>query len=123
VPAIIYYNFQPIGPTKGSAKYSCKSTERDAWNIEAHIIDYFAIPSHTTVPNLDQLSVTLSGKNTATIIGTDPYEPIIIMVKDGNEKCPVAYQQAVPGWDGNGVYKLTMSGGWGLVTASGYPTL
>ena len=110
---IIYSNLSPIGSTKGSAKYACMSTERDAKKIEAIIEDYFVIPGHTTVPNFDQLrkwsSVTLTGKNTATIIGADPYEPIIIMIKDGSEKCPVAYQNVVPGWDGHGVYKLTMS--------------
>jgi len=113
VPILLMFAANFNTPNQRGAKYACQSTEWDAKKIETLIADYFAIPIHTTVPNFDQLSkwssVTLSGKNTATIIGTDPYEPIIIMVKDGSGKCPVPYQQAVPDWDGNGVYKLTMS--------------
>jgi len=92
------------------AKRFCTKAESDAKVVASALIDYFSEPYHKTTPTFDQLrkwtSVALSGENTATITGTDPNH-ILIMVTDGSGRCPVAYQEAETGWDGNGVYKFT----------------
>jgi Tfp pilus assembly protein PilE len=90
----------------------CMIVENDANAISAAIADYFSDPNHTATPTFDQLknwkSVTLSGKNTATITGADPNISITITVTDGSGRCSKDYQNASADWDGNGVYTLNI---------------
>jgi Tfp pilus assembly protein PilE len=91
----------------------CTKAESDANAVAAAIADYFSDPNHTATPTLDQLknwtSVTLSGKNTATVTGADPNVHITITVTDASGKCPADYQAASDDWDGNNVYILTLT--------------
>lgn len=102
---LILPNFHP--------KPSCTQTESDANTVAAAIADYFSDPNHTATPTFDQLknwtSVTLSGKNTATIMGADPNVNITITVTDASGRCPKDYQGASADWDGNDVYTLTIT--------------
>lgn len=99
----------PISPPKSS----CTTVESDANAIDSAIADYFADPLHIYTPALGDLNngngVTLTGKNTATITGADPNVNITITVTDASGRCPKAYQNASPDWDGNGVYTLTIT--------------
>ena len=88
---------------------SCFKAESDAHNIAAAIADYFSISIHTAVPTInqiEQIGLSLTGKNTAVITGTDPKEPIIITVTNGNGNCPLNYQNTDSGWDGNNYYLI-----------------
>ncbi|MDD2467282.1 MAG: prepilin-type N-terminal cleavage/methylation domain-containing protein [Desulfobulbus sp.] len=87
-------------------KTFCSAAESDANAIGAALADYFAIPTHTTVPagnpTAAPLSVTLSGAganaNSATIAGTDPNLGITITVTDGSGRCPFDYRQSSADW-------------------------
>lgn len=81
-------------------KSYCSATESDANNIAAGLSDYFAIPTHTSLPTqgpvtqvvLGNTSFTLSGSNTGTISGTT--DAIVITVTDKSSRCPTEYQSA-----------------------------
>lgn len=105
-------------------KTFCSAAESDANAIASAISDYFSIPSHTNTPTMAQLNnnqdVTLSGTNTATIIGdNDPNNGITISVTDGSTRCPVDYQNGMleadspngfwNGVDGGGIYKKVIA--------------
>jgi prepilin-type N-terminal cleavage/methylation domain-containing protein len=91
-------------------KAFCSAAESDAKSIAATYADYFAIPSHTSLPtgtfgpgdsNLTQQGLTvsaLSGKNSASVSGS--VSAIKITVTDGSKRCPKDYQDAVDGWNG-----------------------
>ena len=95
-------------------KSYCSRAESDANTIAGAIANYFAMPSHTKVPNFTDLTCTLSGNNTATIPSAtkSPNAAITISVKDGSELCPSDYIKAnkvtgatVDGWlDGTHIY-------------------
>ena len=84
-------------------KAFCSAAESDAKSIAADIADYFAIPAHTDIATAD-IGYTASGTNTFTITTADPSVNITITVTDGSGRCPVEYQNASSGWDGNGVF-------------------
>ena len=84
-------------------KAFCSAAESDAKSIAADIADYFAIPAHTDIATGD-IGYTASGTNTFTITTADPSVNITITVTDGSGRCPVEYQNASSGWDGNGVF-------------------
>jgi prepilin-type N-terminal cleavage/methylation domain-containing protein len=90
-------------------KAFCSAAESDAKSIAATLADYFAIPTHTSLPSgalnngnsytAGGLAFSpLSGDNTATISGS--VSAIKIAVKDGSTRCPKDYQDAVEGWNG-----------------------
>ena len=101
----------------------CTAAESDARTITADIADYFAIPSHTTLGTTpivldpaggppasggveDMTFHALSGSNTAVIEGD--IRNMTIKVSDNSGRCPVEYQEAHDGWNGTGVYTITM---------------
>jgi len=80
-------------------KAFCSSAESDANSVASAIADYFAIPSHTSTPTVDNLGANLlSGNNTATILAADPNVNITITVTDASGRCPDAYQDATGDW-------------------------
>jgi prepilin-type N-terminal cleavage/methylation domain-containing protein len=87
-------------------KAYCSRAESDANNITAAIADYFSIPAHDSTPSLDDVNVSLSGDNTATISGA--IDSIQVTVTDGSGNCPTAYQDADDYWT-SFVYTKKMS--------------
>jgi len=92
-------------------KSYCSAAETDAGNVAAALADYFAIPSHTQVPN-DGTSVTsyegiaMTNDNSVTV--TDNNDgTITIAVVDGSGRCPDDYQNALDNWSG-GTFTRTM---------------
>jgi prepilin-type N-terminal cleavage/methylation domain-containing protein len=95
-------------------KAFCSAAESDAKSVAATLANYFAIPSHTSLPvATTPLSATviladdgvtefspLSGKNTGTVTGSVAH--ITIAITDGSGRCPEDYQAAVDGWDADG---------------------
>ena len=105
-------------------KSYCSRAESDANSIAAALADYFAIPSHTTVPAFNatnnvaavagSLNVALSGSNTATVAG--PANAIVITVTDASGRCPQKYRDAMAyianqkdGWNGSTHVKYMIS--------------
>ncbi len=85
-------------------KSFCSRTESDAASVAAAISDYFAIPSHVSIPNLADLSgIALSGQNTATVQnpGGNPNVGITVTVTDGSGRCPTAYMNRDANWAAN----------------------
>jgi len=81
----------------------CSRAESDANAVAAAVSDYFAIPAHTEVPDIqNDLNITLSGsgtdKNTGTITSNDVNAGITISVTDSSGRCPAEYQTASTGW-------------------------
>ncbi len=71
------------------AKSYCSAVESDAIAITGAIADYFSNPEHTSVPEIDDLSVTFTtkgGQNTGSIGGS--VDSVIIIVTDGSQRCP-----------------------------------
>jgi len=87
-------------------KAYCSRAESDANSITAAIADYFSIPSHDTVPSLDDVNITLSGNNTGSIAGS--IDAIYVTVTDDSGNCPAAYMDADPYWTSS-VYTKKMS--------------
>ena len=87
-------------------KAYCSAAESDARNVTLAIAEYFSIPSHVELPDLDDLDVRLSGDNTGVI---DEYEDgtIVIEITDVSERCPADYMGAAEGWDA-GVFTVEM---------------
>jgi type IV pilus assembly protein PilA len=83
----------------------CSRAESDANSIAAAVADYFAIPTHTALPDITtDLTITLSGNNTASLTG--PVTAMVIQVTDGSGRCPQKYRDAMAysatkdGWNG-----------------------
>ena len=80
-------------------KTFCTRAEADANGISSAIADYFSIPDWTNTPTLAQLNngegYTLSGNNTAEVLGDDPTLNITITVTDGSQRCPTEYMTAM----------------------------
>ena len=87
-------------------KAFCSSAEGDANNIAAAIADYFSISTHTTIPTIGDLGVTMTGTNAPTI--AEAAGVITITVSDGSGRCPADYQAANPDWDGTGTFTKVM---------------
>ena len=87
-------------------KAYCSRAESDANNITAAIADYFSIPAHDSTPSLDDVNVSLSGNNSATISGA--IDSIQVTVTDGSGNCPTTYQDADDYWTSS-VYTKKMS--------------
>ena len=100
-------------------KAFCSAAESDANSIAAALADYFAIPSHVTMPAIAAdgsgdlnggSGVAMSGSapnaNTNTTIG--PVDSITITVTDGSGRCPADYQNSNPEWDGSNAFTKTM---------------
>ena len=100
-------------------KSYCSRAESDANTIAATLADYFAIPSHTTLPTGDptvatNLNAKISSGNSATVGGT--VDAITITVTDGSGRCPQKYRDAMvydlstfkDGWNGLNYVKYMM---------------
>ena len=112
LPIIIYYALP--GRTKYPPKSYCSYARSDANNIAAAIADYFADPSHTTLPTISgeskYLDYTLSSyngkdQNIAWVSG-DPFGTITIVVKDSGGKCSDEDQEHSPEWDSGKFTKI-----------------
>ena len=87
-------------------KAYCSRAESDANSLTAAIADYFSIPAHDSTPSLDDINLTLSGNNSATVNG--PIDAISVTVTDGSGNCPDAYMSMDPYWTSS-VYTKKMS--------------
>jgi prepilin-type N-terminal cleavage/methylation domain-containing protein len=87
-------------------KAYCSRAESDASSITAAIADYFSIPAHDSTPDLDDINITLSGNNSASIAG--PIEAITVTVTDGSGNCPDNYQEQDEYWNSD-IYTKKMS--------------
>jgi prepilin-type N-terminal cleavage/methylation domain-containing protein len=87
-------------------KAYCSRAESDANSLTAAIADYFSIPAHDSTPSLDDINITLSGNNTATVTG--PIDAITVTVTDGSTNCPDNYMNMDPYWTSS-VYTKKMS--------------
>jgi prepilin-type N-terminal cleavage/methylation domain-containing protein len=74
----------------------CSQAETDANNVSRVISDYFAVPTHETLPTISDLNIT---PNNPVEISGDPNTEIIIIVTDDSGRCPDDYQKAHEGWD------------------------
>ncbi|MEE4263774.1 MAG: prepilin-type N-terminal cleavage/methylation domain-containing protein [Desulfobacteraceae bacterium] len=89
-------------------KAYCSAAENDAHAIAAALADYFAVPSHTDVPSIDDLNITLSGQNSlVTALETFDSNSISIQIEDGSGSCPDDYQSSQDQW-ANNVFTLNM---------------
>jgi type IV pilus assembly protein PilA len=79
-------------------KSFCSGAESDANNVAAALANYFAIPTHTKIPDIaaDLKITTGSNKNTVAY-GTlkNPNTTIEIVVTDASGRCPTEYQDAM----------------------------
>jgi type IV pilus assembly protein PilA len=80
-------------------KSFCSQTESDANSVIGAISDYFAIPSHTLIVNLDLHTggwkpLSLTGNNSFHIYAADPNSNITISVIDASGRCPTDYIRA-----------------------------
>ena len=87
-------------------KAYCSRAESDANSITAAIADYFSIPAHDSTPDLDDINITLSGNNSATVVG--PIDAIVVTVTDGSGNCPQNYMDLDDYWTSS-VYTKKMS--------------
>jgi prepilin-type N-terminal cleavage/methylation domain-containing protein len=87
-------------------KAYCSRAESDANNLTAAIADYFSIPAHDSTPSLAEINVSLSGGNTATIVG--PINAIVVTVTDVSGNCPAVYMERDEYW-ADSVYTKKMS--------------
>jgi len=87
-------------------KAYCSRAESDANSLTAAIADYFSIPAHDSTPSLDDINLTLSGNNSATVNG--PIDAISVTVTDGSGNCPDDYKKYDPYWNGD-IYTKKMS--------------
>ena len=93
-------------------KSFCSRAETDAGNVAATLADYFAIPTHTAVPEVSgqtsYLGISMSGsspnQNKVTVDETSG--TITITVLDGSTRCPTDYQNAQPLWNSNTFTRL-----------------
>ncbi|WP_419655476.1 prepilin-type cleavage/methylation domain protein [Desulfosarcina variabilis str. Montpellier] len=81
-------------------KSFCSRAESDAQAVAGAIGDYFAIPTHIATPTSGQLNdgngVQMSGNNTiVSITGANPNIGVTVVVKDGSERCPDDYTDAM----------------------------
>ena len=91
-------------------KAYCSRAESDANSITAAVADYFSIPAHDSTPDLDDINITLSGENTATIVG--PIDAIVVTVTEESTNCPENYRLMDPYWSNTasgGIYTKKMS--------------
>jgi prepilin-type N-terminal cleavage/methylation domain-containing protein len=96
VPNFIAYRQQSI----------CAAVEEDAYHLCLAVHNYFALPSHNTLPvtpaqiGFNSFSGIGTQKNTGTVGGT--LNNIIVQVMDGSGKCPGNR----PGWTGQVYTKI-----------------
>ena len=87
-------------------KAYCSRAESDANSLTAAIADYFSIPAHNSTPSLADINITLSGNNTASVVG--PIDAITVTVTDGSTNCPDSYMDMDEYWTSS-VYTKKMS--------------
>lgn len=86
-------------------KAFCAKAESDANNIASDVVEYFAIPTHTTIATAD---ITFNpNANSFTIVGpTAVNTAVTITVTDVSGRCPAGYRNNSPvnahgdGWNG-----------------------
>lgn len=74
----------------------CSQAETDADNVAGAISEYFGIPSHFAIPDIDDLDVNV---NNPVEISGDPNTTIIITVTDRSGRCPKNFQTNNERWD------------------------
>ncbi len=79
------------------AKSFCSAVETDANNIKNAIADYYAVPNHRNMIDINDLKTTQTGSNVATIDGD--LNTIIINVIDGSGQCPDVYMRSTANWN------------------------
>ena len=85
-------------------KSFCSRAETDAGNVAATLADYFAIPTHVTVPPATDatsyLGISMSGTGTTqnTVDVSEAAGTITITVEDMSHRCPDDYQAAQGNW-------------------------
>ena len=97
-------------------KSFCSAAESDANNVAATLADYFAIPTHTIVPDAADLTryldFALSGdgdKQNTLNITTESDGTIEIEVTDKSTRCPLDYMDALDKWNSTDrTYTITM---------------
>ena len=77
-------------------KAYCSEAETDANSVAAAIADYFGMANRTSLPSVDDLSLTLL--NEVEIEG-DTNGTITIIVNDRSSRCPNNYQTPHEKWD------------------------
>lgn len=83
------------------SKGYCAEAEIDADHVAAAIANYFGTGSHTELPVIGDLKISLL--NRVELLG-DPNTKIIIKITDRTRKCPMNYQNAHAHWDSNYVF-------------------
>ncbi len=78
-------------------KSFCSAAETDANNIAVAIADYYAIPTHKDMIDIDDLKTTQTKSNIAAIGGD--LNIIVITVTDGSGQCPDYYMNRTPNWN------------------------
>ncbi len=79
------------------AKSFCSTVETDANNIAKAIADYYAIPTHQTMIDIDDLQITPTNPNIGFVGGN--FGAIVITVTDGSGQCPDYYMNRTPNWN------------------------
>ena len=71
-------------------KSFCSYAEQDAGSVAAGIASYFAVPAHTTLPTLANLTTgeNVSTNNTTISITENAAGVVTIVVSDGSGRCP-----------------------------------
>ncbi len=88
-------------------KAFCTAAENDAHSAVAIAADYYAIPTNVAYPPVPPSGTwDLSGTNTIAWNGT--IDNMQVVVTDGSQRCPAAYQAAVQGWDGSNNFSLNV---------------
>ncbi len=78
-------------------KSFCSAAETDANNIAVAIADYYAVPTHKDMIDIDDLKTTQTWSNVATVDGN--IDAIVISVIDGSGQCPDTYMNSTPNWN------------------------
>ena len=85
-------------------KAFCSRAETDAGNVAAVLADYFAIPTHVTVPpatnDTSYIGISMSGTGTSQndVTVAEAGGTITITVVDGSERCPQDYRESIALW-------------------------
>jgi len=77
-------------------KSYCAGAENDANTVAAALANYFAIPSHTTMPTMANLKTEKLTNNNAPAFGAGSTinGTITIAILDASGRCPTDYQNA-----------------------------
>ena len=77
-------------------KAYCSKVELEAARVGTAISDYYGIGSHTGIPTVADLHISLDNP---TVIEGDLKRGIAIIVTDASGRCPISYMSGSPHWD------------------------